>query len=221
VGALAIPFRDKGLLMTGSYKKLLEYAFAITNGSGRGMVENNDSKDFLGRIVVSPLACLNLGGSFGFRTLPPATDGAEEDDKLSKFAGEIEINYGGLKVQGEYIRGDYESSGGIIIHPPDCSHPEEWTEELPSGTTTKSGYWLQLMYMTDWNIQPVFKYESYDPNTDEDSTSLENCLKKISTYGVNYFFNDWTRLQLNYIYAAEEDFEYSNDEILLQLQVKF
>ena len=71
------------------------------------------------------------------------------------------------------------------------------------------------MYMTPWNIQPVVKYESFDPDIDTD-----NDAESIITFGFNYFFNDWTRLQLNYLYKAEEE-EESNDEILMQLQVKF
>jgi len=67
----------------------------------------------------------------------------------------------------------------------------------------------------DIPIQPVIKYESYDPNADEN-----NDASSIITFGVNYFFNDWTRLQLNYLYKAEE-VEESNDEFLMQLQVKF
>ena len=72
------------------------------------------------------------------------------------------------------------------------------------------------MYMTDWNIQPVVKYENFDPDTETDDDAFN-----ITTFGVNYFFNDWTRLQLNYLYKAEEGNEISNDEILMQLQVKF
>lgn len=72
------------------------------------------------------------------------------------------------------------------------------------------------MYMTPWNLQPIIKYESYDPNTDAD-----NDIATVITFGVNYFFNDWTRLQLNYLYKAEEGIEIANDEILMQLQVKF
>jgi hypothetical protein len=41
------------------------------------------------------------------------------------------------------------------------------------------------------------------------------------TFGVNYFFNDWTRLQLNYVYRAESPVEIPTDEIVVQLQVKF
>jgi phosphate-selective porin OprO and OprP len=83
------------------------------------------------------------------------------------------------------------------------------------GSVNRSGYWAQAMYMTELGLQPVVKYESFDPNLDTD-----NDINNIITFGVNYFFNDWTRLQLNYLYKAEET-EISNDEFLMQLQVKF
>jgi len=43
----------------------------------------------------------------------------------------------------------------------------------------------------------------------------------VITFGANYFFNDNTRLQLNYQYKAEQGAEVKNDAIGLQLQVKF
>lgn len=70
--------------------------------------------------------------------------------------------------------------------------------------------------MTSLNLQPVIKYESFDPDLD-----TEKDIQNTITFGINYFFNDWTRLQLNYLYKAEEGEEISNDEILMQLQVKF
>ncbi len=87
--------------------------------------------------------------------------------------------------------------------------------QVHEGSIKRSGYWAQAMYMTDWNLQPVVKYESFDPDTDTDDNALS-----IITFGFNYFFNDWTRLQFNYLYKAEEE-EEANDEILMQLQVKF
>ena len=67
----------------------------------------------------------------------------------------------------------------------------------------------------DKGIQPVLKYEFYDPDEDTENDAIS-----VITFGVNYFFNDWTRLQLNYLYKAEET-EEANDEVLMQLQVKF
>ena len=94
--------------------------------------------------------------------------------------------------------------------------------EVHEGSINRSGYWAQAMYMTPWNIQPIIKYENYDPNTDGYDTIKDPYdYATIITFGVNYFFNDWTRLQFNYLYKAEEGDEIANDEILLQLQVKF
>jgi len=73
----------------------------------------------------------------------------------------------------------------------------------------------------DIPIQPIIKYESYEADWTKDK--IENVI----TFGVNYFFNDWTRLQFNYLYKSEnsksgnESHEIANDEILMQLQVKF
>ncbi len=98
----------------------------------------------------------------------------------------------------------------------------------------RSGYWAQALYMTPWNIQPVIKYESYDADWSKDK------IEDIITFGFNYFFNDWTRLQFNYLYKSEKSksgnytdyigtpnedlgltYERDNDELLMQLQVKF
>ena len=83
----------------------------------------------------------------------------------------------------------------------------------------RSGFWAQAMYsfydLTDINIQPIIKYESYEADWSGDE------VESIITFGVNYFFNDWTRLQLNYLYKSEQPEEIKNDEILMQLQVKF
>lgn len=83
------------------------------------------------------------------------------------------------------------------------------------GSVERNGYFAQAMYMTEWNLQPIVKYEFFDPNMDADDDA-----GSILTFGFNYFFNDWTRLQLNYLYKAEET-EVKNDELLVQLQVKW
>ena len=68
--------------------------------------------------------------------------------------------------------------------------------------------------MTPWNLQPVFKYETYDANLDEDDNT-----QNVMTFGFNYFLNEWTRIQANYLYCAEPGNEIENDQILIQLQV--
>jgi hypothetical protein len=96
------------------------------------------------------------------------------------------------------------------------------------GTINRSGYFFQAMYMTEWDFQPIFKYESFDPNTDIDEydptidgMSLDFQSITTMTYGFNYFFNDWTRLQFNYIMNDEEWNDIDDNEMIVQLQVKF
>ena len=87
--------------------------------------------------------------------------------------------------------------------------------EFHTGSIERNGYFVQAMYMTEWDLQPIIKYEAFDPNIDGDDDA-----QSIITWGLNYFFNDWTRLQINYMYKVEE-IEVKNDELALQLQVKF
>ena len=89
------------------------------------------------------------------------------------------------------------------------------------GSIKRAGFWAQAMYMTPWNLQPIVKFEQFDPDTDQDSISGDLSLHITITYGFNYFINDWTRLQVNYIYKIEEEYEEANDELIIQLQVKF
>ncbi|MBI9037345.1 MAG: hypothetical protein JEY97_04360 [Bacteroidales bacterium] len=72
------------------------------------------------------------------------------------------------------------------------------------------------LYNTPWNLQPVFKYGNYDPDTDADNT-----MKNTYTIGLNYFFNDWTRLQANYVINDYIGIDLPNDLFMVQLQIKF
>ncbi len=64
----------------------------------------------------------------------------------------------------------------------------------------------------------------YDPNKEVDFDQ-----RSTITMGFNYFINEWTRIQVNYLYNVEESsstdinnyFEYPNDMLLVQFQVKF
>jgi hypothetical protein len=81
--------------------------------------------------------------------------------------------------------------------------------------------------MTKWNIQPIVNFEHFDPNLDMDANEIganfHTAVKNTMTYGFNYFFNEWTRVQVNYLYRAEENgkVEIPNDALIVQFQVIF
>ena len=210
VTSLAAPGRDIGMMLYGDYKKMVSYNFALMNGTGKGVKDDNKGKDIVGRIVVHPVEFADVGFSFRKGKSAPQTAGATEEDERTRFGGELQIKYADFLVQGEYICG--ENIGSIPITG-GCGDIIGYEQ----GTGEQNGFFVQAMYMTQWNLQPVIKYESWDPDID-----AEKDLEQIITFGVNYFLNDWTRIQFNYLYCAEEDeMEVDNDQILIQVQVKF
>jgi hypothetical protein len=210
VRELASPDRDLGVLVSGAYQKLVSYGLAVTNGPGRGVYDDNKGKGIAGRVVLTPVEYLRVGGSYRHWTSPSDVADADDDER-TRFGGELELRYGDALLQAEYItatdKGSYTTGGG-------CGDPVQ----VLQGDVDRAGLFVQAMYMTRWNVQPVLKYESYDPNTDEDAADDS---QQITTFGFNYFLNEWTRVQVNYLYAAEEGNEISNDELLVQFQVKF
>ena len=199
---IVAPQRDMGIMMLGGDNETaIRYSMAIMNGRGLGIKDNNTKKDMIGRVIYKPLDFLSVGGSFRYGF--PNTDDAE---RIS-YAGEIELKFGEFLLQGEYIydEGDYNRAAGGGCG----SDPLTLGEE-------RSGAYVQALYMTSFMLQPVVKWEFFDIDNAIDDNNLY-----IYTFGANYFFNDWTRLQVNYQYKAEKGAETLNDAILVQLQIKF
>ena len=223
VSNLAGPFRDFGVMVSGgtdtlslfgsTTKNLFGYQFALLNGNGKNIQDDNSFKDIVGRLTFHPLEFITLGASYRFGKHPAIDPTATEEDERERLGFEIELNYKNFLVQGEYIQGSdigsYTTGGG-------CGDPIEVHE----GSVDREGYFVQAMYMTPWNIQPVIKYEYYEPNKDADV--IQDQFSTI-TYGLNIFPNEWTRLQINYLYNVEESglVEYNNDALVVQAQVVF
>ncbi len=210
VNNLVSPDRDLGIMISGSvWNDRFSYAVALTNGVGKGKFDNNNGKTFHSRIQVSPFEFIKIGGGLQYGTHPPFVDSIATEDKRFRWAADVQMNYKSITLIGEYIfgqdKGSYVVGGGCGATP-----------QVLSGNLTRSGYYVTAMYKTPWNIQPVFRYENW--NTDNDAL---NSAEHVMVYGLNYWFNDWTRLQFNYLYKAEDKLEVMNDEIIVQVQIKF
>jgi phosphate-selective porin len=236
VNELASPFRDQGIMISGGTdslqffgmknKNILSYSLALTNGTGLNAADNNRYKDIIGRVAFAPCSYFQVGGSlhYGKQKNPDAT--VTKPDVLTRWGADLQLKKSMGKFnflsQSEYIYGKDEGSkmegGGCGATP-----------TIVPGTFERNGFYSQLMVLTPWKVEPVIKYASYDPDkniTDDDPTSYT---KNAVTFGFNYYFNDWTRLQFNYQYNVEgsssTDYsrynEINNDIIYLQLQVKF
>jgi len=200
---MVAPFRDLGMVfMGGNDTTFLSYQLGVMNGSGLGKFDNNEKKDVVGRVVLHPWDFLRVGGSFryGFPSY------LNNEDTRTTIGAELQAKYRGFTLLGEYVsdQGDYNRdlaggcSGNLI----------ELGEE-------RSGGYVTLAYMTKWMVEPVFRYDFFD------SGNVSGYEESNMTFGVNYFFNDWTRLQVNYVYRAEAPVEVPSDEFVVQVQVKF
>jgi hypothetical protein len=167
------------------------------------------NKTIHSRFVLKPLDFIKVGGGVQYGSHPSVVENATEEDTRFRWATDIQLKYNNFDLIGEYIsgtdKGSYVVGGG-------CGGDVTIVE----GDLKRSGYYITAMYKTKWNLQPIFRYENW--NTDRNTP---NRAEHTMVFGLNYWMNDWTRIQFNYLYKAEEKIEVKNDELLLQFQVIF
>ena len=202
---LVAPQRDFGLMLLGGNKYTkLNYWVALMNGTGLGQSDGNTKKDIVGRATYKLTDFLTLGGSYRYGHPIP-----NSDDYRATYGGEFSVNLDKLKVQGEYIydQGAYflGTSGGCGATPVALGKKRD-------------GAYIMATYDIEEKIQPVFKYEFFDPDLDnKDDGSYQERM----TIGANYFFNDKVRFQLNYQANIQTVVNVDDDALLAQMQIKF
>lgn len=200
---LVAPQRDYGVAVFGGNKYTkFEYAVALMNGRGLNVKDNNNKKDIIGRVTYKATHFMTIGGSFRYG-YPN-----NEIDTRTTVGGEVLLTFNNLHIQGEYIydEGDYNRAAGG-----GCG-----AEPMVLGSKRDGAYGM-IWYDTKWDIQPVFKYEFFDQDLDIKDLGYSERM----TLGVNYFFNDKIRLQLNYQANIETYINVDNDKFLAQIQVVF
>ncbi len=203
--------RDFGLMILGgSDTTRFEYQVALMNGTGLGVLDNNNFKDLYGRFLFRPVKFVTVGVNALYGKDPSLNESAEEEDSRMRLGADFRFNFKKLTLFSEYIYaediGSYTTGGGCDGAP----------IEVHQGSVERNGFYVMGAYNLSYNLQPVIKYEQYDQDMSMPGSNFQTI-----TYGVNYFFNDWTRLQVNYLYRAEDPIEEKNDCIQVQLQVKF
>jgi len=209
VDELVNPGRDMGFMMLGGADStLFSYSVAITNGTGLLHKDDNSSKDYAARVVMNPHEYIKVGASAKYGECKNE-DATLKDDERTRYGADVQVSLGNFLFQGEYIygkdKGSYSVGGGCGAE-----------AETVIGNIERDGAFAMAMYRTNSNFQPVIKFEYFDPNKD-----MPDDHEYITTFGLNYFFNDWTKVQFNYVYAAEKGTEIDNDQVMLQFTVKF
>ena len=212
---------------TNNYRSaLVEYAFGVVNGSGPNKSDTNGRKDWLGRVAFtlpadynSWLRELKLGLSTyrGYSNLVNTTSNAVVQIGRSTREG-FDINYTHLPVSVtyEFAQGKDGTLTGAAASA---------DATTPTFVKKARGQYLNIGYT--WGEQflasekSLAKYDDYWPKSYQafvrfdsfDADTLNNAAARagsvgdktfITTLGLNAFFAETTKLQLNYLLARND-----------------
>ncbi len=192
--------RDIGIQLSGSFIRIedryfADYYIALLNGAGINTVDNNSSKDIDARIVLHPFKILDIGTSY-YNGFDKFTSSTTKSQNRIRWGVEAALNVNLFSLKGEYIKGQ-EGDHNPIKH---------------------EGWYTQVSYFL-WpkHLQGVFRYDVYDLNAVQLKSSATSTYY---VFGLNYFFNVWTKLQINYS-RRTENANINNDVFTAQLQLAF
>lgn len=208
---------------------LIEYSLAVYNGSGPNATDTNQSKDVVGRLVLnapadfySPYRGLSLGTSFykGKQDISLLT----LKDLGAKDRYGIDLAYVSAPIgfSAEYAAGRDEYYAGKTL-----ANPLKTRRDSQGYTLTlfyEFGEQFQKNYRNqarrdDWwpqTLEPFIRFDYWDPDK-----AVGNNETTIITYGLNYFFAETTKLQLNYAVRNEKATGLKQNDLTLQFQYGF
>jgi phosphate-selective porin OprO/OprP len=145
--------RDIGIKIDGSIINydghfLLDYSLGLFNGTGINNSDNNNAKDFCGRIVIYPFTGIELGTDYynGY----DIWGNSGKAQQRTRFGLEANIDIKTVNVSMEYISGN-------------------------DGTIRRNGWYAQFSYFIISNVlQAAAKYDSYNSNIDISGSTLTN-----------------------------------------------
>ncbi|HLB05990.1 MAG TPA: porin [Thermodesulfobacteriota bacterium] len=206
--------RDVGVQLSGGRKDVLglKYGVALINGAGLNTRDNNNDKDVVGRVTISPLNGFTLGVS-GYQGKGETEDAAIDVDETAYGAhAELILKDMGLSFRGEYVKAKWKNWGytTTTTYAPSCSS----TACTPKATTTTgwkalngtdqepNGLYLQAAYKLPPlpDLQVMARYEDYEKDSNTPNSHL-----KTTTLGATYYIKDKTRITANYLMRDAED----------------
>lgn len=193
--------RDVGLQVGGTLLKngdlsLLEYRIGVFNGTGMNISDTaNEAKDVVARLITNPVKGLSVGISYynGWgKAIKPAADYVGRSQTRNRIGAEASFTSKRWSFKGEYIYGK-------------------------DGNTDRSGWYAMAgYYAIPQKLEFVGKYDSYDPDLD----AADNIAARLAA-GLNFHFNNWSRLQAFYTFRDEEGESVNNNYLSVQVQIGF
>lgn len=189
--------RDIGLQLGGSFAKtddhyLFDYAVGVFNGAGYNVTTDNNYHKDISARLVIH-PIKNLDfGGSWYRGQDIPTGGTKSQAR-NRYGFDSRYTLGLLSLNAEYIHGT-------------------------DAAIQKDGWFFQAGYFV-WpkKIQLAAKYDTFDPNK-----TITTDRTNIYTGGVNFIFNRWTKLAVDYLFKHEETaVPIRNNVFEAQLQIAF
>ena len=106
--------RDVGLIAEWEPHKQIELAMGVFNGAGSGedaVTDNNNAKDFVGRVELMPAKWLTMGGNVSSHGLTEDSDDTPlADRRVTAYGADLSFRRSGFRVVAEGLFGDKPSS---------------------------------------------------------------------------------------------------------------
>ena len=186
--------RDLGIMATGSLFKLegkdfplVSYSLGLFNGNGANALDNNNSKDVVGRLDIHPgLKALTLSGSIYYGDYFKDTIHCGTRNRWS--AG-LEYNDGDLLIRGEYIQGT--TGYNIYTWGNHAGYSMEVAEDYlySRGFYAVAGYYFHFGKDKSQKLMPVVRYEQF---------MHDGYYTDYYTAGINYWPLKSVNLKLDY-----------------------
>lgn len=234
--------RQVGLIFRGEYAPmidygnnyrapLLAYAFGLVNGNGPNKSDDNNLKDWVGRLVFTVPADyqslsrqLTFGASFykGKQNLFVNNNANLVGmGKKDRYGFDVAYNHNPFGVTYEFTEGRDAYAAGTIASPTmDERKSRAHTATLfyNIGEQFVKGYRVQGRYDDWWpkSYQLFYRFDRFDPNAVAANDRID-----IHTLGLNIFFAATTKFQLNLNRTKNQLTNKSNTDLLAQFQFGF
>ena len=236
-----LALREVGLVVRGdafptvdygyNYRSpMLSYAFGVVNGNGANKSDDNDDKNFIGRLRYTLPAEYNSWLrelSFGLSWYQGKSNLFDINGNSAAFAGKGDIsrqgfdiyyNHHPLGVTYEYVKGEDDTYIGQQQTRNRKSESHTGTLFWNFGEQFVKGYRNQGRYDDWWpkSYQAFYRYDTIDRDKD-----LSNQQIDVHSLGLNAFFAETTKFQLNLNHVNNEIFNQKYNEVLAQFQFGF
>ncbi|ENV32554.1 carbohydrate porin [Acinetobacter gerneri] len=242
--------RQNGLIARGDIKPfvdfgsnyrapLLEYAIGVTNGNGSNKTDENNGKDYIGRLAftlpvdyASIFRELKFGASYIKGTSKISGSGLSDSHaKRDRLGLDIYYNHAPFGVTYEYVQGktDYIDTTSASIKQAKAEG-HTFTLFYTLGDQFYNSIKSNAKFDDFWpkSIQAYYRFDRFDPNTNQkdylDSTSGRIGQYDIHSLGLNFFFAQTTKLQLqlnHYGFDVENATQKATNELQAQVQYTF